>query len=214
MAALHRASSRICAADRGDVLATYAGVRPVIDSGKADPSKEGREHAVWIDDGLLTVAGGKLTTFRVIALDALRLASRCCRAGTTTLEPRRSSRPRRWPGMRLRGTPSAERIEGRYGACHRRADGRGAPGELELIPGTQTFWAELRWAARAEAVLHLDDLLLRRTRLGLQLRGGGDALLPRIRAICQPELGWSDARWAEKTSRISGIMEAHYSLPT
>ncbi|MBC7684741.1 MAG: glycerol-3-phosphate dehydrogenase/oxidase, partial [Bdellovibrionales bacterium] len=36
-----------------DVLATYAGVRPVVDSGQADPSKEGREHAVWVDDGLL-----------------------------------------------------------------------------------------------------------------------------------------------------------------
>jgi glycerol-3-phosphate dehydrogenase len=44
----------------------------VIDTGKADPSKEGRDHALWLEHGLLTVTGGKLTTFRVIALDALR----------------------------------------------------------------------------------------------------------------------------------------------
>ncbi len=57
-----------------DVIATYAGVRPVIDSGQSDPSKEGREHAVWFEHGLLSVTGGKLTTFRVIALDALKHA--------------------------------------------------------------------------------------------------------------------------------------------
>ena len=57
-----------------DIIATYAGVRPVIDSGKADPSKEGRDHVVLLEDGLLTVTGGKLTTFRLIALDALKLS--------------------------------------------------------------------------------------------------------------------------------------------
>ena len=54
-----------------DIIATFAGVRPVIDSGKADPSKEARDHAVWLEQGLLTVTGGKLTTFRLIAQDAL-----------------------------------------------------------------------------------------------------------------------------------------------
>jgi glycerol-3-phosphate dehydrogenase len=37
--------------DEGDVLATYAGVRPVIDSGAADPSREGRDHALWLENG-------------------------------------------------------------------------------------------------------------------------------------------------------------------
>jgi len=50
-------------------------------------------------------------------------------------------------------------------------------------------------------VHRLDDLLLRRTRFGLQLANGGAALLPRIRAICQPELGWDDAHW-EKEERL------------
>ena len=68
--------------------------------------------------------------------------------------------------------------------------------ELELIPGTPDPWAALRWAARAEGVMHLDDLLLRRVRLGLLMPGGGAAHLARIRSIVAPELGWDDARWA------------------
>ncbi len=196
-----------------DVLATYAGVRPVIDSGAADPSKEGREHAVWVDDGLLTVTGGKLTTFRVVALDALKHAMPLLPGWTDDLAPRPIFAQRGWPGIKLRGT-QRQRIEGRYGAATGALMAAAQPGELELIPGTQTLWAELRWAARAEAVLHLEDLMLRRTRLGLQLRGGGIEHLPRIRAICQPELGWDDARWDSTQRAYLALWTAHYSLPT
>lgn len=57
-----------------DAQAAFAGVRPVVDTGKADPSKESREHVLWNEDGLLTVTGGKLTTFRLMAHDALEAA--------------------------------------------------------------------------------------------------------------------------------------------
>ncbi|MGD8626361.1 MAG: glycerol-3-phosphate dehydrogenase C-terminal domain-containing protein, partial [Anaerolineae bacterium] len=88
-------------------------------------------------------------------------------------------------------------------------------------PGTQTLWAELRWAARAEGVVHLDDLLLRRVRLGHLLpRGGRDLLpqgghdlLPQLRAICQPELGWDDARWQAEEAAYLALWRDHYSLP-
>ncbi|GAG92518.1 unnamed protein product, partial [marine sediment metagenome] len=55
-----------------DVLSTFSGIRAVVDTGRADPSKESREHVIWQEKGLVTVAGGKLTTFRVMAHDALR----------------------------------------------------------------------------------------------------------------------------------------------
>ena len=57
--------------EQTDVQATLSGIRTVIDTGKADPSKESREHIMWDENGLLTVAGGKLTTFRIMALAAL-----------------------------------------------------------------------------------------------------------------------------------------------
>jgi glycerol-3-phosphate dehydrogenase len=196
-----------------DILATYAGVRPVIDSGALDPSKEGREHAVWVDDGLLTVTGGKLTTFRVIALDALKHAMALLPGWHDGLEPRPIFTPHAWPGIGLRGS-QRQRIEGRYGAATGALLAAAQPGELELIPGTQTHWAELRWAARSEAVLRVEDLMLRRTRLGLQLRGGGAQHLARIRAICQPELAWTDAQWETSQAAYLALWNAHYSLPT
>jgi glycerol-3-phosphate dehydrogenase len=196
-----------------DVLATYAGVRPVIDSGQADPSKEGREHAVWVDDGLLTVTGGKLTTFRVIALDALKHAMPLLPGWHDKLEPRPIFSHRARLGLRLRGA-RRERIEGRYGASAGALLTAAHPGELEAIPGTQTLWAELRWAARSEAVQHLEDLLLRRTRLGLQLRGGGVEHLARIRAICQEELEWTDSQWETSQAAYLALWNTNYSLPT
>jgi glycerol-3-phosphate dehydrogenase len=84
---------------------------------------------------------------------------------------------------------------------------------LEPVGGTETLWAELRWAARAEAVAHLEDLLLRRVRLGHLLPKGGAEFLPRIRAICQPELGWDDRRWTSEEAAYLELWRCCYSLP-
>ncbi len=59
----------------------------------------------------------------------------------------------------------------------------------------------------------LEDLLLRRSRIGLQLRQGGLAIMPRIRAICQPELGWSEQRWDAEQAAYVALWNKHYSLP-
>ncbi|MFZ6750857.1 FAD-dependent oxidoreductase [Undibacterium sp. Ren11W] len=198
-----------------DVLATYAGVRPVIDSGKADPSKEGRDHAVWLEQGLLTVTGGKLTTFRLIALDALKhvapLLPHWQQALTLTPLFRRAPA---MPNDKRLSSGQQQRLQGRYGQQAAAVLAAAKSGELETIAGTETMWLELRWAARNEAVMHLEDLLLRRTRLGLLLRAGGLDILPRIRAICQAELGWDDVRWDCEQQAYLSLWQKHYSLPT
>ncbi len=194
------------------MLATYAGVRPVIDTGKADPSKEGREHAVWMEQGLLTVTGGKLTTFRLIALDALQQVAHVLPHGKEPPQGEpvlgRGDALAQHPGLR---TQQRQRLQGHYGAQASAVVTAAQDGELSTIPGTETLWVELRWAARHEAVVHLQDLLLRRTRLGLLLRGGGVDHLPRIRAICQGELGWDDARWASEQAAYLALWQQHYS---
>jgi glycerol-3-phosphate dehydrogenase len=196
-----------------DVIATYAGVRPVVDSGKADPSKEGRDHAVWLEDGLLTVTGGKLTTFRLIALDALKHAAPLIAGWQPDLRLKPVfSTPSPLPGAGLRNL-QRRRLQGRYGPQANAVIECARPGELEAIPGTETLWVELRWAVRSEAVLHLEDLLLRRTRLGLLLREGGAAQMGRIRAICQPELGWDDTRWETEQSAYLAHWQRHHGLP-
>ena len=86
-------------------------------------------------------------------------------------------------------------------------------GELKAIAGTPVLWAELRWAARCEGVVQLDDLLLRRVRLGLLLPHGGAEFLPQIRAICQDELGWGETRWEEEEAAYLSLWRKCYGLP-
>ncbi|MBK8989152.1 MAG: glycerol-3-phosphate dehydrogenase/oxidase [Chloroflexi bacterium] len=199
----------------GDVVAAFAGVRPVIGSGKEDPSEESRDHVVWVENGLLTVTGGKLTTFRLIALDALKevrhLLPDLPQADNNlpVLNPVDVA----LPGGEQLAEEVRRRLLGRYGAAAPELAAAAQPGELEVIPGTQTVWAELRWAARAEAVVHLDDLLLRRVRLGILLPAGGAALLPRIQAICQAELGWDDGRWQSEQAAYLALVRGCYNIP-
>ncbi len=198
-----------------DVIGTFAGVRPVIGSGKADPSKESRDHVVWNEEGLLTVTGGKLTTFRLIALDALKAVHHILpdmpelKGNVPVLD--KVNVP--LPGAEGLDLAQRRRLLGRYGIQAPALVRAAQPGELAVIPGTQTLWAELRWAARAEGIVHLDDLLLRRTRLGLLLPEGAAALLPAIRRICQPELGWDDARWESECAAYQALWQCCYSLP-
>jgi glycerol-3-phosphate dehydrogenase len=159
------------------------------------------------------VAGGKLTTFRAIALDALKQVRAQLPEWRDELKPCRVFAP---PPAAHQGRVSGgllRRLQGRHGAAAGALLAAAGKDELALIPGTETAWAELRWAARAEAVQRLDDLLLRRTRLGLQLRQGGAVLMPRIRAVCQPELGWDDARWTQEEKDYAALWKSHYGLP-
>lgn len=198
-----------------DVISTYAGVRPVIGTGEVDPSKESRDHVVWKENGLLTVTGGKLTTFRLIALNALEAV----REHLPDLPPLDEKVPvlnpvdLELPGLEDLDERGRRRLLGRHAADAAALVAAARPGELEPIPGTETLWAELRWAAHAEGVVHLDDLMLRRVRLGHLVPHGGERLLPRIRAVCQPELGWDDDRWEREETAYLDLWDRCYSMP-
>ena len=83
----------------------------------------------------------------------------------------------------------------------------------ETVGNTDTLWAELAFACEAEMVLHLDDLLLRRTRLGLLLARGGEEHFAAIRQLCQPRLGWDDAHWQQELQRYRALWQRHHGLP-
>ncbi|ASK33799.1 FAD-dependent oxidoreductase [Alcanivorax sp. N3-2A] len=173
---------------RADVLSTMAGVRPVIASGHGkDPSKERRDHAVWSRDGVVTVSGGKLTTFRLIALHALAAAG--------LLDARDARRARRSNAPLFQ--PFSE-----------------APEAVDhFLHAAQDDEALLSWIVRNEAVVHLDDLLLRRTRLGLLRRDGGASLVPRLRELTAAHLGWPSALWEQEWQRYLALREHAYGVP-
>jgi glycerol-3-phosphate dehydrogenase len=200
--------------DFKDVMSTFSGLRPVVDTGKTDPSKESREHAIWDENGLLTVSGGKLTTFRIMARDALKAARKylghvAFDVNTPVLDSFSPETDSLFKDSNLHPAQQL-RLLARYGI--ESASLFTADCSHEFIPNTPYLWEELRQAAHAEGVVHLDDLLLRRVRLGLLATNGGLDLLPRICTIVQPELGWDDDRWAKEANEYTELWKRAYGL--
>ena len=197
-----------------DIQGAFSGIRPVINTGKTDPSKESREHVLWNENGLITVAGGKLTTFRLMAQDALRKARQLLPhlPSPRTDERVFSEIPTSIQDLAHLPPELRLRLLGRHGQNAATLVMAARQGELEPVAHTLNLWAELRWAARSEAVQHLDDLLLRRVRLGLLLPQGGLNCMQRIRSIVQPELSWGDHRWEQEAANYTRLWKACYHL--
>lgn len=202
-----------CTITDSDVISSFAGLRPVINTGAATPSQESRAHKVFEENGLVTITGGKLTIFRVMAADTLNhVAHRL--PGT----PRFHHKMQVFDPLPKQETQHLDAktwagLAGRLGADVHTMLKSTASSELELIDAMQNLWGELQWACRHEAVVHLDDLLLRRVRLGLTSPKGGAAHWQRIRNLCQHELGWTDAQWQAELNRYQTILAQYYASP-
>lgn len=206
---------------RKDIICSYSGVRPIVDDGSADSAEASRHHEVWAENGLITVTGGKLTTFRLTAIDALKKARRTLPRQQREQFPKfKSDQPIvapvdfTQPDHPALSAPLWRRLSGRYGNLARDVVRCAQAGELEVIPGTETCMAEVRWAARAEMVETLADLLLRRTRLGMLLPNAAEALWPQIESICQAELGWNQVQWQQALADYREHYNKYYGLPT
>ena len=201
--------------DYTDVRSTYSGIRPVVDTGKADPSRESREHVIWDENGLLTVSGGKLTTFRIMAREALKAVRR--HLGNIPFDPKTpvldavEAQAEEACAISKFTPIQCLRLLARYGP-DTTALFTASGDDLQSVDGTIYMWAELRQAARGECVVHLDDLLLRRVRLGLLARNGGLDMMDRIRSIVQVELGWDDRRWEEEVKSYAELWHRAYHI--
>lgn len=200
-----------------NILSSWAGVRPIVSSGGAlKPSAEKRDHSIWVDQRLVTVSGGKLTTFRLIALDVMKKIKDILprvmpiqRGPLFTQSDMSIDDPlfdRLLPSVR-------RRLLGFYGDQVESMLLASQEGDLDEVPGTRTLWIELRWSALHESVVHLDDLLLRRVRIGLLLPNGGVQYYDQIRNIMQKTVGWSDEHWQEEWERYITIWKQFYALP-
>lgn len=155
---------------RDDVLGTYSGLRPLLDTGDGRTADVSREHAVLTaPDGLVTVVGGKLTTYRRMAEDALDTALAATHLDALPCRTKRLPLVGAASRVELAQLRAPQRLVRRYGteALAVLAEATD-PASLEPIaPGIDTTPAELRFGVRHEGALDEGDLLDRRTRIGL-----------------------------------------------
>ncbi|MEY9877689.1 glycerol-3-phosphate dehydrogenase [Streptacidiphilus sp. MAP12-33] len=195
---------------REDVEGVYAGLRPLLAGESEATSKLSREHVVQhAAPGLVVVAGGKYTTYRVMAKDAVdevvhgldQRVARCC-TDTVPLagaEGYRALWNARGELARSSGLHVArvEHLLNRYGALAEEVLQLIAeePGLAEPLNGADDYLrAEVVYAARAEGARHLDDVLARRTRISIETFDRGTAVMAEAAALMAPELGWDKAQ--------------------
>jgi glycerol-3-phosphate dehydrogenase len=201
--------------ERKDIIATWSGIRPIITSGKSsDPSKASREHKVWQEDGLVSCSGGKLTTFHHMALDVMSAAAKFLPPAAAPSKLQIFTQPSVSAAALLPGDPArGQRLLGRYGQDAVALLAQSTESERACLPGTQSNMAEVRWSLLNESVVHLDDLMLRRTPLGVLLENGGAEVLERVKPLCLELLGWDEKKWDHEAEHYRNEIAKHYSVP-
>lgn len=170
-----------------DIVGVYAGLRPLLRGESEETSKLSREHAVRDrGNGLISVAGGKYTTYRVMARDAVDavapyLSSRLEESVTHDTPLLGAAAHREDRLHRRYGTLSADleelmEIDVEYGRA--------------VVPDAPYLMSEIKYAVTHEGALHLDDILTRRTRLSVETRDRGVAAARPTARVMADVIGW------------------------
>ncbi|MGY1748576.1 glycerol-3-phosphate dehydrogenase/oxidase [Modestobacter sp. SYSU DS0511] len=207
-----------------DITGVYAGLRPLLSGEQESTSQLSREHAVARPmPGVIAVAGGKYTTYRPMAADAVdAVAEDVTRRvppsvteniplvgaeGYVAMVNSLDGLSDRWGIPRFR----AEHLLNRFGSLTPQLLALAAdrPELLDPVPGAEEYlMVEMVWAVEHEAALHLDDLLARRTRISIETpHRGVDSAEPVARAVA-PVLGWDEARIASEVESYTARVEA------
>src|SRR5690606_24274267 len=83
---------------------------------------------------------------------------------------------------------------------------------LAALPDGNRLLEIIEWICKHEQVEHLDDLMLRRTRLGNLLPHGGEAILPQVETVCRDQLGWTSVRWQQELGRYLDTVSRYYGV--
>jgi glycerol-3-phosphate dehydrogenase len=214
---------------RQDVEGVYVGLRPLI-AGKAEASSQlSRHHAVEQPaPGLVVIAGGKLTIYRVMAMDAVAAAIRgldrpvapsCTEVtslvGATGYQATANGRETIAAGAGL-PVDRVEHLLGRYGSRIDELLGLVAerPDLGRPIRGAEDYLeVEAVYGASHEGALHLNDVLTRRTRISFENRDAGLAAAEGVARLMAPVLGWDDAAVRREVesyrARVAAERESH-----
>ncbi|MDQ6778581.1 MAG: glycerol-3-phosphate dehydrogenase/oxidase [Actinomycetota bacterium] len=191
-----------------DLTGSYAGVRPLISTGDSKKSVDISRKAELYEtsSGMITITGGKLTTWRRMAKLAVdRLVERDGRAApcrTNEIPLGLSVDPASLPEVEGVPEESYGALAARYGhAAHevlRTVSERGTQLAQPIVAGLPDLLAEVPFAARYEQARSVGDVLLRRTRLGIlaagELHAEDGAALARVAQALGNELGWDERR--------------------
>ncbi len=214
--------------DRSEVLGTWAGLRPLVGGteGTGRTADLSRRHSVRVSpSGLVSIVGGKLTTYRKMAADAVDealdvrraagdrpLAGRS-RTGSVPLFGAEGYEEVTGPGAAERlgvAADVAEHLAGRYGGQARAVatmlGERPALAE-PLVTGLPYLGAEAVYAARYEMALTLEDVLSRRTRALLLDAAATVAAAPAVADLLAPELGWSAEETSAQVAAFTALAE-------
>jgi glycerol-3-phosphate dehydrogenase len=194
---------------REDVEGVYAGLRPLLAGESESTSKLSREHVVaHTAPGLVVVAGGKYTTYRVMAKDAIDAAAdaldgRVPKSVTKNIPlVGADGYHALWNQRHLIAQRSGlhvariEHLLNRYGALIDEVLKlvEEDPSLGEQLPGTQDYLkAEIVYGAKAEGARHLDDILARRTRISIEAWDRGVGAAEAAARLVAPILGWDEA---------------------
>jgi glycerol-3-phosphate dehydrogenase len=220
--------------DHRDVEGVYAGLRPLLagkpgrgvgsgGEGEVATTKVSREHTVVSPaPGLVLIAGGKLTTYRVMARDAVDLAVQ----GWPEVAPSHTervpllgadgflTRTNQRVALSRRSGLEVGRIDhllGRYGGLvDDLLELMAARPELaEPLPGAEDYLsAEVVYAVTHEAARHLDDVLARRTRISIETFDRGTVAVTAAADLMAAELGWDQARRDDEVDHYLRRVEA------
>lgn len=175
---------------RADIRSVFAGLRPLVhpenDSGKGNTAALSREHAVLVaDSGLITVTGGKWTTYRLMAEQVIDRAAQIAGLHAAPCSTKK---------LKLHGSPALPSDDA-YGAAYGTAYGTDSP-LLAMLPGNDRplhpalpySEAMVRFAIRYEAARTIEDVLARRTRALFLDAMAADAAITRVAEIFAEEL--------------------------
>jgi glycerol-3-phosphate dehydrogenase len=206
-----------------DVLGTWAGLRPLVSDAQTTRTADmSRRHRVTTSpSGLVTVIGGKLTTYREMAEDAVDAALAAAAEAGDPL-PRLAGRSRTRK-LRLRGADGwaeaatthrhlAERYGGETGVLTAMIDADPSLGE-PLVPGLPYLRVEAVYAVRYEMATTLDDVLARRTRARLRDGAATAVAAADVAALIAPELGWSAEEQATEVAAYVAAAEREREVP-
>ena len=192
--------------ERGEICGVFAGLRPLVAADEGvDTTTLSREHRLfWPAPGLTAIAGGKYTTYRVMARDAVDARGARPRLDGALDHRTRAARRRSAAGRPRPASPAPRRL------CGRGATAGGVRPRVEdpARPGAGYLTAEAVHAVTHQGALDLDDILSRRTRVSIEAPDRGRAAATAIAPLVAPHLGWSEARAADEVDRYLRLRDA------